>query len=97
MTIEKQTSMARFVRPHIARMAGYVPGEQPQGGGFTKLNTNENPYPPSPRVKRRSSSRSATGFGFIPIRWRLNSAARSPNCTGSSLTWCWRAMGRTTS
>jgi histidinol-phosphate aminotransferase len=44
--------MTRFVRPHIARMAGYVPGEQPQGGGFIKLNTNENPYPPSPRVKQ---------------------------------------------
>jgi histidinol-phosphate aminotransferase len=43
--------MSRFVRTHIARMAGYVPGEQPQGGGFIKLNTNENPYPPSPRVK----------------------------------------------
>jgi histidinol-phosphate aminotransferase len=47
--------MTRFVRPHIARMAGYVPGEQPQGGGFIKLNTNENPYPPSPRVKQALS------------------------------------------
>jgi histidinol-phosphate aminotransferase len=43
--------MSRFVRENIARMAGYIPGEQPQGGGFIKLNTNENPYPPSPKVK----------------------------------------------
>jgi histidinol-phosphate aminotransferase len=43
--------MIRFFLPHIARMAGYVPGEQPRDGGFIKLNTNENPYPPSPRVK----------------------------------------------
>ncbi len=44
--------MSRFVRPHILRMQGYVPGEQPQGGKFIKLNTNENPYPPSAAVVR---------------------------------------------
>jgi len=42
--------MSRFFLPHVAGMAGYVPGEQPRDGGIVKLNTNENPYPPSPRV-----------------------------------------------
>jgi histidinol-phosphate aminotransferase len=40
-----------FVRPAVRAMDGYVPGEQPQDGGYIKLNTNENPYPPSPRVR----------------------------------------------
>jgi len=39
-------------RRNIARMQGYVPGEQPQETGFIKLNTNENPYPPSPTVRK---------------------------------------------
>ncbi|MDZ4684431.1 MAG: histidinol-phosphate transaminase [Planctomycetaceae bacterium] len=37
-------------RPNIDRIAGYMPGEQPQDAGWVKLNTNENPYPPSPMV-----------------------------------------------
>jgi histidinol-phosphate aminotransferase len=40
------------IRRNIARMQGYVPGEQPQEARFIKLNTNENPYPPSPTVRK---------------------------------------------
>src|SRR5437870_6289528 len=42
--------MSQFLRPNIRAMAGYTPGEQPREGAFIKLNTNENPYPPSPKV-----------------------------------------------
>jgi histidinol-phosphate aminotransferase len=42
--------MSRYFRSNIAAMIGYIPGEQPQDQGFIKLNTNENPYPPSPKV-----------------------------------------------
>jgi histidinol-phosphate aminotransferase len=42
--------MSRFLRHAIRSMAGYTPGEQPRTDDFIKLNTNENPYPPSPRV-----------------------------------------------
>src|SRR4029453_6071528 len=40
------------VRRCVQAMEGYVPGKQLSGGTYLKLNTNENPYPPSPRVLR---------------------------------------------
>ena len=43
--------MSRFWSPVVHDLTPYVPGEQPKLANLVKLNTNENPYPPSPRVQ----------------------------------------------
>lgn len=55
-----------YFRPSIDEMTGYVPGEQPQAGKFIKLNTNENPYPASPAVKRAIESVLSRGLERYP-------------------------------
>lgn len=52
-----------FERENIARMQGYTYGEQPNRPTMVKLNTNENPYPPSPNV-------AAALAGFDPASLR---------------------------
>lgn len=46
----KTKTQSNYFRKNIDKMSGYVPGEQPQDGQYIKLNTNENPYPPSAKV-----------------------------------------------
>jgi histidinol-phosphate aminotransferase len=43
-------NLKSLIRPRVRDLHAYVPGEQPKIKGLIKLNTNENPYPPSPRV-----------------------------------------------
>ncbi len=66
--------MTNFFRAEVDAMTGYIPGEQPKRGSkIIKLNSNENPYPPSPKIKdvlqnfdwewlRRYPDSSATDF-----------------------------------
>ncbi len=42
--------MSRFWSPRVHELKPYVPGEQPKIANLVKLNTNENPFGPSPRV-----------------------------------------------
>jgi histidinol-phosphate aminotransferase len=46
----KRADIVRQVRRCVQDMQGYVPGKQPHTTDYIKLNTNENPYPPSPHV-----------------------------------------------
>ena len=58
--------MSDLFRPNIARLRGYVPGEQPREKGYIKLNTNENPYPPSPLVLARLREACAADLRLYP-------------------------------
>ena len=55
--------------PHIAKLHAYTPGLQPNQPGWIKLNTNESPYPPSPRVAealQREIGAGAASLRFYP-------------------------------
>ncbi|NCD33056.1 MAG: histidinol-phosphate transaminase [Spartobacteria bacterium] len=41
---------SHYIRKNVQDMQGYVPGEQPRSRSVIKLNTNENPYPPSSHI-----------------------------------------------
>ncbi|HMP88795.1 MAG TPA: histidinol-phosphate transaminase [Kiritimatiellia bacterium] len=52
--------------PHVQELHAYIPGEQPRTPGLIKLNTNENPYPPSPRVLEALMSAESDALRMYP-------------------------------
>ncbi len=64
--------MKEFWSRRIAGIVPYVPGEQPKGRKFIKLNTNENPYGPSPRVTEAIRAEAGDSLRLYP----------DPECTG---------------
>jgi len=55
-----------FYNPLLERLVPYVPGEQPKIDRLVKLNTNENPYPPSPRVVAAVTQAAQQGLQLYP-------------------------------
>ncbi len=73
-----------FFRENVRRMRGYVPGEQPAAGErLLKLNTNENPYPPSPRVAEALHT-----FPTAPLRLYPDPLAHEVRCAVGRLHDC---------
>lgn len=51
---------------NVRKVVPYVPGEQPQERDMIKLNTNENPYPPSPKVYKAHENIAVDRFALYP-------------------------------
>lgn len=58
--------MSRFWSDHVAGLAPYVAGEQPKIANLLKLNTNENPYGPSPKVLQAIAQASNESLKLYP-------------------------------
>lgn len=60
------TPVPAFWSPRIGALEPYVPGEQPRIANLVKLNTNENPYPPSPGVVGAIRRAAENGLELYP-------------------------------
>jgi histidinol-phosphate aminotransferase len=65
-TVKGRFMFSDNLRPAIAAMSGYVPGEQLNSSDIIKLNTNENPYPASPKVVEAIEAAAIAGLQRYP-------------------------------
>jgi histidinol-phosphate aminotransferase len=74
-SVASAASVSKFANPNVAALHGYTPGEQPSGPGWIKLNTNENPYPPSPKVV--AALRKEIGTDAVKLRLYPNPTSKT--------------------
>jgi len=58
--------MSQFWNPLVHKLKPYVPGEQPKVSNLIKLNTNENPYQPSPKAVKAIKTVADSGLQLYP-------------------------------
>jgi len=58
--------MSRYINERFGALKPYTPGEQPKEQGLIKLNTNENPFPPSPKVIEAVGSQEVLKLNLYP-------------------------------
>jgi len=83
-------SMMSYFRDNIEGLQGYAPGFQPKEADVVKLNTNENPYPPSPKVTEALGSLSAERLRRYPdpLGEEFRQAAGAVNGVGADHIIC---------
>ncbi len=72
-----------LIRGSVNGASGYVPGEQPRDSRMVKLNTNENPYPPSPAI-----GKALAGFPADSLRLYPDPACRELRAAIARLHGC---------
>ena len=70
---------------HVEVLEAYTPGEQPRDSSVIKLNTNENPYPPSPKVKECVASFNTEMLRLYPDPVFMEVRERLAEITGCSV------------
>ena len=58
--------MSKFLSNLYSELEPYTPGEQPKDKAYIKLNTNESPFPPSPKVRAAISDEVINDLNLYP-------------------------------